>query len=202
MSCHTTTNSFYKQNHEQLSGEYNSVAFESVHKDWLEYLPEKKGLVMDVGAGSGRDALWLEKQGYRVVAVEPVKEFAQYFKRSNPYSRIHWCQDALPALALLNAYKNQVSLVLLSAVWMHLTSQERAQSFQRLSQLNMSEGLLIITLRHGKSPDERIMYPVSLAEIEVLAKDFQYHIKAVKGSNDQLQRSDVFWETVIMQKGL
>ena len=191
---------FYKNNNNELVEQYNSVSFESVHQDWLEFLTEKGDLILDVGAGSGRDALWLENKGYKVIAVDPVAEFYEQFKLNNQNDNIEWIVDSLPKLNKLEKYHNQISLILLSAVWMHLTTQERINSFKTFTKLNKKNGLLVITLRHGNSPDERIMYSVSTEEIKILVKQSKYQIKSIKKSVDQLTRSEVYWETVVLEK--
>ena len=62
---------YYSTNASALTKQYDSVPFESVHKDWLSEIPTE-GMVLDVGAGSGRDARYLAARGLGVVAVEPV----------------------------------------------------------------------------------------------------------------------------------
>lgn len=197
---------FYKTNNKKLIEQYNSVSFESIHQDWLELLPSKGSLIIDVGAGSGRDVFWLSKRGYQVVAVDPVVEFFEQFKttRMEAYHKgnIDWIVDSLPELESLYKYNGQVSLILLSAVWMHLTTEERIKSFQSFSHLNKKGGLLVITLRYGQSPDERLMYPVSIREIKDIANNNQYKIKSVRRTDDQLNRSDVFWETIVLKKSV
>ena len=49
-------------------------------KTGLIIYPIKGELILDIGAGSGRDELWLVRQGYRVKAVEPVTEFFEKVK--------------------------------------------------------------------------------------------------------------------------
>ncbi|NOQ78427.1 MAG: methyltransferase domain-containing protein [Gammaproteobacteria bacterium] len=195
---------FYKKNNKQLIQQYDSVNFETVHQDWLAYLPPKGELIVDVGAGSGRDVFWLVEHGYKVIAVDPVIEFYEQFKKKTQENfngdEIRWLVDSLPDLSKLENYKNQVSMILLSAVWMHLSTQERINSFQTFSILNNQHGLLVITLRHGTSPDERLMYPVSIAEIESLATRYHYQVKTIKQSDDQLSRTEVFWETIVLEK--
>lgn len=195
---------FYKKNNEQFVQQYDSVSFETVHQDWLACLPPKGELIVDVGAGSGRDVFWLVEHGYKVVAVDPVIEFYEQFKKKsqeNFYAdKIEWIVDSLPDLSKLANYKNQVPMILLSAVWMHLSTQERINSFQTFSSLNNRHGLLVITLRHGISPDERLMYPVSIAEIESLAIRYHYQVKTIKQSGDQLNRPEIFWETIVLEK--
>jgi len=195
---------FYKKNNNLLFQQYNSVNFESVHQDWLEYLPLKDALVVDIGAASGRDALWLYRHDYQVIAVEPVAEFFEQFNNTQQAvvqdSKFEWVIDSLPKLIQLRQYWDKVSLILLSAVWMHLTVEERIKSFYTFSRLNKQHGLLVITLRYGNSPDERLMYTVSIDEIKIMASQYHYQVIAIKKSDDQLSRTDVFWETIVLEK--
>jgi protein-L-isoaspartate O-methyltransferase len=50
---------------------YESVAAETVHGWLVDLLPNAPALVLDIGAGTGRDAAWLASRGLEVVAVEP-----------------------------------------------------------------------------------------------------------------------------------
>jgi protein-L-isoaspartate O-methyltransferase len=62
---------WYEANAAAVSAQYEGVPAHAVH-DWLvDLLPSPPAAVLDVGAGSGRDAAWLAAQGYDVVAVEP-----------------------------------------------------------------------------------------------------------------------------------
>ena len=99
MKYHNKNISYYSQNAETLADNYNSVSVESVHKDWLEQLPQE-GMVLDVGAGSGRDARFMAAKGLNVVAVEPaegIREVAQGYTVGKP---VHWLNDSLPDLSL------------------------------------------------------------------------------------------------------
>lgn len=204
MNKENSTLNYYRRNSLQLAEQYNSVSFENIHKDWIKYLPKKESIVIDIGAGSGRDAVWLSEQGYKVVAVEPVVEF--YTQFLNVYSEttvlenINWIVDQLPELKKLEGYRNKASLILLSAVWMHLKEKERKQAMKKLSFLCMDNGLLVISLRFGQSPDERRMYPVSIDELKLLGRQNNFKIKKISKSPDQLKRNDVFWQTVVLEK--
>ena len=61
----------YDQNAEQLVSQYESLTFEHVHPALLDLLPPPGATILDVGAGSGRDAAWFAAKGYDVVAAEP-----------------------------------------------------------------------------------------------------------------------------------
>ena len=67
----TDSIAWYDARADALAARYEAVAPEQVH-DWLlDLLPSKAAAILDVGAGSGRDAAWLASQGHDVVAVEP-----------------------------------------------------------------------------------------------------------------------------------
>ena len=61
---------YYNQHSDSFKEQYLSKSAEEVHECWIEHLPSS-GQALDVGAGVGRDALWLAKLGFDVVAVEP-----------------------------------------------------------------------------------------------------------------------------------
>ena len=62
------TNSWYDANAKAVSERYESVSSERVH-GWMKHLlPAAPATVLDVGAGSGRDAAWLSKMTHDVVA--------------------------------------------------------------------------------------------------------------------------------------
>ena len=54
---------WYDENAEAIVERHESIAPEKVN-DWLEdVLPNQPSLVLDVGAGLGRDAAWLASRG-------------------------------------------------------------------------------------------------------------------------------------------
>ena len=54
-----------------LVPEYEPLSFEEVHAAVPDRLLESGGCILDVGAGSGRDAAWFAEKGHKVVVVEP-----------------------------------------------------------------------------------------------------------------------------------
>ena len=190
---------YYSTNASALTKQYDSVPFESVHKDWLSEIPTE-GMVLDVGAGSGRDARYLAARGLGVVAVEPasgIRELAQEYTVSNP---IHWISDSLPELTEIFRLQTKFDLILLSAVWMHIAPSSRERAFRKLSSLLKPNGKLIISLRHGSCQDERTMYSVSTSELAQLASQFglTYRLLTPEKTNDELGRADVQWQTVLL----
>lgn len=193
--------SYYSDNASTLIERYNDINSEKLHSPWLEHLPEEPGVACDIGAGTGRDANWLAKKGWDVVAVEPERKFRESGK-SNCHAGVVWLDDKMPELHRLRELNQRFNLILLSAVWMHLPEKKRARAFRILSELLLPGGVLVISLRHSSSEEElksRSHYPVSVAELEQYAKDRAVVIKSVTAQKDGQGRDFVSWQTVVME---
>lgn len=187
----------YNRNAQAFFTQYQSLNFEQVHRDWISQLNGQGGLALDVGAGSGRDALGLAERGWDVIAVEPASELRRLGQSSTSEKTIQWMDDALPELARIRKLSYRFDLILVSAVWMHLPPTSRQRAFRILTELLAPSGLLVVTLRHGPGDGERQFYEVSRAELDSFAR--QRAVIPVLLSDvrqaDELERKDVWWET-------
>ena len=52
----------YSDRAEEFTATYESLTFEQVHQQVLDLIPNKGSAVLDVGAGSGRDAAWFAQR--------------------------------------------------------------------------------------------------------------------------------------------
>ena len=103
-----------------LGSEYERLSFEEIHAPMCDLLPESAGCILDVGAGSGRDAAWFAGKGHKVVAVEPSTRLREAGKERHPSRDIRWMDDALPALDRVLRSKLTFDLIWLSGVWMRV----------------------------------------------------------------------------------
>ena len=189
---------FYDEHAKKLSAIYEEIPFEKIFGDVIPILP-KPCTTLDIGSGSGRDAAWLSRKGYKVTAIEPSTEMYSLAKETHPED-ITWINDSLPKLETQRNKKSFYGLILISAVWMHIKPSDREESFQRVDQLIKPGGVLIITLRHGTPSQNRIMFDASSSEIENYKKKYGYDLKFTSTSKDQLNRADVHWETIALVK--
>ncbi|MET7749210.1 hypothetical protein [Micromonospora sp. NPDC005367] len=88
----------YAEAADALADQYESVSFAEVHRDMLHLFPSRPSTVLDIGAGSGRDAAALAGLGHRVFAAEPVAGLHRRGQRIHADRAVEWFDDALPEL--------------------------------------------------------------------------------------------------------
>ncbi|WP_038182293.1 class I SAM-dependent methyltransferase [Vibrio rhizosphaerae] len=192
---------FYQKNAQSLATQYNTLSFEQVHASWKHFWPEKGEVVLDVGAGSGRDAFWMAAQGCVVLAAEPVAQMRAEGERLTGNS-VEWLDDALPELSQLAERKRQFDVILVSAVWMHLTSAQRQLALGHLAALLVPGGRLVISLRYGDFADERVTYLLSDDELIAQAEGVGLTPRLISSrQDDSLKRQDICWQTVVLSQG-
>jgi SAM-dependent methyltransferase len=152
---------------ERLVQKLEAMPFEALHREVLPLFPPPPALILDVGSGSGRDAAAFAALGYDVIAVEPATALRERAYQLHPSPRVLWIDDDLPDL--LSLYET-FDVVMLTAVWMHLTLEERPRGMQRIASLLKPGGLACFTLRNGPVPERRRMFAVSAADTIGLAE--------------------------------
>lgn len=83
---------YYDSNAPRLSAIYESLEAARLNAWFRDVLPAAPACVLDIGAGSGRDAEWLASLGYEVIAVEPSAAMVREAQRIHPEPVIHWVE--------------------------------------------------------------------------------------------------------------
>lgn len=183
----------YAEEADRLAETYESLTFEKAHRRWLDLMPAAPARVLDIGAGTGRDAAGLARRGHRVTAVEPVAEMRAHGLRLHADAAIEWVDDILPDLHRVFALGRRFDLVMMTAVWMHLDAHERRIALANIADLVASGGVLLMSLRHGPVPEGRRMFDVSAAETRDLA--WRHCLACIHEgtADDMLRRGGVHW---------
>ena len=179
-----------------LVPEYESLSFEEIHASVLDLLPESTGCILDVGAGTGRDAAWFAANGHNVVAVEPSAQFRAAGQERHRSPDIRWMNDTLPALERVLRSKLTFDLVWVSAVWMHVPRSVRARAFRKLVSVMSPGASMMFSLRQGPPPLDRPMEPATAAEVEELAR--RHGLQTVRRARipDAAGRTEVSWDVI------
>ncbi len=178
---------------------FEAYGFEEIHQGAMPFLPAQPGLMLDVGAGSGRDAAWFAGHGWDVIAAEPADALRAEAARLHDLPAIRWISDSLPSLAHVQRLGLNFDLIWLSGVWMHVPPDERARSMRKLAMSLKPGGRLVMTLRHGPAPEGRPKWPGNAHEVERLGLDVGLALRvATEREDDASGRETVKWQTVIL----
>ncbi|MCW2318856.1 SAM-dependent methyltransferase [Rhodoblastus acidophilus] len=172
---------------------------ENLHGWFSHLLPEAPGLVIDIGAGSGRDAAWFASKGYRVIAVEPSKNMRVEAQKRHDTPAIQWLSDRLPSLTATMALGVSADVVHLGAVWMHLPAADRTRAFRKLVSLTRSGGLIVMTIRDGAEDQGRGFHAADVEDIENLARAHGLVVLPRQKVADLLGRKDVQWHQIALR---
>ena len=184
-----------------LIGQYESLSFDDVHGAIAPLLPVAPSDVLDLGAGTGRDAAALAALGHRVVAVEPMSEFRAAAAILHPSPRIEWVDDSLPELPHIVARREMFDIVMLTAVWMHLDDAQRREAMPRVAALVRDSGLLAFSLRHGPIPAGRRMFDVTPDEtIRLAGRAGLATTLLLRDQPDKRATPGVTWSQIVFSK--
>ncbi|WP_368413484.1 class I SAM-dependent methyltransferase [Dongia sp.] len=190
----------YAAEADELAVRYESFGFAETHTGILELLPPAPSRVLDIGAGTGRDAAGFASLGYQVLAVEPTAAMRGHGQRLHPHPAIDWLDDSLPDLARVLARGEIFDIVMLTAVWMHLDAVARTRAMPVVARLLRPGGVMAMSLRHGPVPPGRRMFDVSTDETIALAGTHGLVPLLVQNNRrGPLQLADVTWSRLALR---
>lgn len=169
---------------------YERMPFEEAHRGVFDLIPPAPLNVLDIGAGTGRDAAWFAARGDGVTAIEPTREMREGARSLHPEPNIEWIDDHLPDLVSVRG--RTFDLVWMSAVWMHFNADERAAMMPVVAALVRPSGSLMISLRHGRVPEGRRMFEVSARDTITSAHSSDLECVSAKDF-DSAHDADVTW---------
>jgi SAM-dependent methyltransferase len=184
----------YAEEADALLRQYESISFADVHRQVMHLVPKTPARILDIGAGTGRDAAGFAAMGHRVTAVEPTAELRLRAMVLHPSADIEWLDDSLPDLERLYDRGDRFDVVMLTAVWMHLDEPQRRHGMPRIAGLLAGDGVMILSLRYGPVPPGRRMFEVSADETIRLAEAEGLRLVLRLDHQDaQLGRPGVSW---------
>jgi len=189
----------YHRGFQEFTEAYEAFGFDDIHRDALPFIPKAPGLILDIGAGSGRDAAWFAAAGWEVVAVEPAGALRGHAAKLHLSPQIRWVDDRLPGLVSVHRLGIGYDLIWLSGVWQHVPPEDRGRAMRKMATLLKPGGRIVLTLRHGPAPEDRPMWPVDAYEVERLGIDHGLALRvATERREDRQARPDVRWQTVVL----
>jgi SAM-dependent methyltransferase len=190
---------------QSLSAAYNKLNTEDVLPGIADTLPvvlPSKRRAIDLGCGSGRDAFWLASRGFQVVGADAsIGMIREAWAHKQSGNAITYIEDEIPTLSRVRARGERYAFFLMSAVWMHLDSKERAETIRFMADTAHKNATAYLSLRHGPSPADRPMFETSVEEVRDLAAQNGASARSFAGVEDKQGRGDVTWDYVALQFG-
>lgn len=193
----------YDRDVEDFLDRSDRIAFAEKHAAALHLMPAAPSRILDIGAGSGKDAADFAAMGHAVLAVEPTPALLAGAIARHAHPAITWLHDGLPDLAKVRARGETFDLILMSAVWMHLDAGQRRRAMPNVAVLLSEGGVMILSLRHGPVPPGRRMFEVSADETIGLARaeDLRPLFNEERGSVQAANRlAGVTWTHLAFEK--
>lgn len=129
-----------------LAKSSNSIgpAKQAFFDELVQHAPPPR-TVLELGSGSGRDADWLERQGYSVARTDASTSFVAILRASeHAADLLNVLTDPLPT---------GYGLIYASAVFLHFTAQELKAVLGRLSTVVGAGGWLAFTVKEGEGQE-------------------------------------------------
>ena len=196
MSTRASGTQGYAEEADTLAVRYEAMTFEGVQREVLHLIPTAPCRVLDIGAGTGRDAAALAARGHKVTAAEPTARLRAHGQRLHAAASIVWSDDSLPDLTGLRAAGSSFDLVMATAVWMHLDAAERALAMRNVAALVALCGLFIVSLRYGPEPPGPSMFAVPADETVAQAAENGLSLIHRREREDAQGRDDIRWTSL------
>lgn len=196
----TISERYYDLHAEALADGYESISFEDAYPFLVPLLSEASLDVLDVGAGTGRDAAWMASKGHRVTAVEPSASMRRIARNLHKQKSIVWVDAKLPELSGPEFSERTYDLILVNAVWMHVRPTQRKQAMARMFDLVRVDGSVFVSLRVGPSDEKRGMYQITSESFIRLAKNTGFIVTERGKHDDILGRAEISWEMYELKK--
>jgi SAM-dependent methyltransferase len=146
---------FYQENYQA----YHQKTFSIDPSSFLEPLARRlpaEAFILDVGCGSGRDLLWMKKQGFDVIGFERSPELAELARENAGCEVIEEDFETYDFSTIL------VDGVMLIGALVHTPYERFAEVFKNITASISSHGNVLITLKEGQGDradtDNRTFY--------------------------------------------
>lgn len=193
----------YGESSGDLIDRFEAIDPAQLYAPVAEALPEAPCNVLDIGAGTGRDAAWLAAQGHEVLAVEPVEALRCAGQRLHPEAAIRWLDDRLPDLSRVRALRQRFDWLLLSGVWQHLPPPDQERTMPVLAALLAMDGRLIMSLRHGSGAPNRPCFEVVPEDVVESGRAAGLELalrRSARSIQPENRRAGVHWTWLVFRR--
>ena len=138
-----STLNYYSQNFLKVAERYESADVTQLH-DFLSSSLEPGGRLLELGCGSGRDAAFMVRQGFKVLATDGAASMVEQAKLHHPELAAHVVRLKLP-----DGLSNALGIfdgIYAVAVLMHLSLQDIENTISAVNSLLAAKGRFVFSV--------------------------------------------------------
>jgi 2-polyprenyl-3-methyl-5-hydroxy-6-metoxy-1,4-benzoquinol methylase len=193
----TNTKNYYEQNSVDYIYKTKDVDFSYLYTKLDIYTLLAKS-VLDIGCGSGRDAVYFAKQGKCVTAIDFAQSIIEEAKTINNHENISYRVDDVNSYETCDKY----DLIWANASLLHLTRAELSEVLISIKSMLSNGGYFYSCFKQGEgsSTDKfgRFYSYYSQSELEEIFEDSGFEVCEIFTSSDSANRS-VTWINVVVR---
>ena len=199
------TLSYYEENASNLSKRYESADVATIHQTLIKtFSPHSK--LLEIGCGSGRDASFMQEQGYNLAAIDGSEKMIEEAKTIHPALEAHLFTMQLPHGLDFEAHSFEG--IYSVATLMHLTQEEIMLTIQKIYTLLKEKGKFLFSVsierddtdQNSRDPHQRLFTSFSQREWVTICKNYGFKHLHTEVTTDGLGRSGVVWLTCVVEK--
>ena len=184
----------------KLFAEYSRLRFEDVHAPLLCHLDASCTSVLDIGAGSGRDACWFARKGSKVVAVEPSSQLRGLGEKGSIGLNVEWYPNFATELRPEMFGGRKFDVVLLSAVMMFVPLTQWPQVFGFINKVAKDSALMVLSCVVEYEDPARGMNRVSEEDLIGVQRSLGWDVLFSGRRADLFNRPGMYWRYTIYRR--
>ena len=189
---------YYQENYKAYHDKTFSIDPTSFLEPLVRRLPPE-AFVLDVGCGSGRDLLWMKKQGFEVIGFERSSGLAELARDNAGCEIIEGDFETYDFSSIL------VDAVILVGSLVHVSHERFSKVFKNITSAISENGSVLITLKEGsgdlKGPDGRIFYLWEDDDAQELFESLGFRVCDFSTSVSKTGSGDVWMSCVLDNAG-
>ncbi|WP_044416663.1 class I SAM-dependent methyltransferase [Halarcobacter anaerophilus] len=195
---------FYNSNSKKLTERYEKADVSEVQKLLLQTF-EKNSNLLEIGCGSGRDASFMTRNDFNIIAIDGSKNMIEEAKKIHPELSNNLFHKTLPNNLEFDKKFDGIYSI---ATLMHLSKIDLEETILKIHDLLNSNGKFLMSVslfrddidEHGFDDRGRYFLIMSLDEWINLLEKIGFKILEAKTNSDGLSRDGIKWLTLVGQK--
>ncbi|MEA2016966.1 MAG: class I SAM-dependent methyltransferase [Campylobacterota bacterium] len=198
------TINYYEENANSLISRYESADVSEVQTLLLKTFKQKSSL-LEIGCGSGRDALFMIKNDYDVIGIDGSRNMIEEAIQIHPELKEKLFHKTLP-----NDLEFEIKFdgIYSIATFMHLSKDDLEEAILNIYNLLNQNGRFFMSVslfrddidKNGIDEKGRFFLVLSLEQWIDILEDVGFNILETKTNTDGLNRGGIEWLTVVVQK--